>query len=737
MTDSRQAPTISTPFIYLKLKSIKDSMPRKIAYPISFTQLLNTATRIYKDTINVQSLFTEDGILIESLNEVPPGSVILCSELLPNEINQNKPKTSGMSTPKKRTSSVMSKTSFSRIFGNISDSPVKKEGTNSGKKDNNNNPNFFQSTSSKRDSNNKNYFNQNNSVKREMNNPFMPRKEPTNPSSQQRSRKRMSPTQKNQDNSNAPSSVAAAKQARMKENRMIALRQRLSSTPQSILPDEIEDSSRSPSRTPSPNKQQQSNQLTGRYSSGKKQISLRRSENYSPNSSRSPKSPKSPHTPNGEDENSGKTEEEIEEVNNSKVHDMLSKILNGLLIQSDSREALLSMNEVMRPFISHLPEIEEEQQFRWFNKGIEILQSFGFPEVNDKLLGYDSMIGIVRSIIIDHRFNKKGGSMHRFNIAITGPKKSGKSTFLSIFIQELFLELISTDKWKEYFIFALDMEKIAELGNDIESFYIYMVNATFKQLEYQCPNSSQYFPMITKYFLSVVSLKNPPQFSKPFRESESTRPLALQLQKIADQLSDAWNNMDLFNQFITNITMFPKMIADVFNFKRQVLIFDNFEACDMFIMPTEPFSTETENFQLATLIIFMLSNNNFIISCRNHVTLTNLLLCAGTNPLILDFVSTLDISIDKVYSKYQFNAIVDNETVPLSLEHCGGISSYVYSWISLNEFYEKASRAQGKKEKEEAELFIAERVEELMRLLYAYEGNGELHVDSVTRTKEK
>lgn len=736
MTDSRQTPTISTPFVYLKLKSIKDSMQRKIAYPTSFTQLLNTATRIYRDTINVQSLFTEDGILIETLNDVPPGSVILCSELLPSEITQNKNKPSEMSTPKKKTSSVMSKASFSRIFGNIGDSPTrtnfsqtnssKRDTTNSGKQDNN--TNFIQTNSAKRDANNSktrdsSYFNQTNSAKRETNNPFISsRREMTNPSSQGKSRKQMSPTKKNE---NAPSSVAAAKQARLKENRMNALRQRLSSTPQSKLPEEIESS---PSRSPSPIRQQ-SNQVTGTYSSGKKQISLRRSENLSPNS---------PHTPNGLDDESGpgKTEEEIEEVNNSKVHDVFSKVLNGHLIQSDSREALLSMNDEIRPFISHLPEIESEQQSRWFNKGIEIFHLFGFPEVNDNLLGYDSMIGIVRSIIIDHRFNKKGGSIHRFNIAITGPKKSGKSTFLSIFIQELFLELIATDKWKEYFIFALDMEKIAEIGNDIESLYIYMVNATFKQLEYQCPNSSKYFPMITKYFLSIISLKSPPQFSKPFRESEQTRPLALQLQNIADQLSDVWNNIDRFSQFITNITMFPKMIADVFNFKRQILIFDNFEACDMFIMPAAPFSTETENFQLATLIIFLLCNNDFIISCRDHAYMTNLLLCAGVSPPILDYVSTLDISIDDVYSKYQFNAIVDNETVPLTIGHCGGIPSYVHSWISLNKFYEQASKAQGKKEKEEAELFIAERVEELMRLLYSYDKDGELHVESVTRTKE-
>mgnify|MGYP001121839918 CR=1 FL=1 len=156
MIDSTVAPTISTPFIYLKLKSIKDSMQRKIAYPPSLNQLMNTASRIYKESINVQSLFTEDGILIESLNDISPGSVILCSELLPSEINQTKNKSSSnISTPKKRTTSVMSKTSFTRIFGNIGDSPIL---NNSGKKDVNSSnkresSNFTQQNSGKKDTN--------------------------------------------------------------------------------------------------------------------------------------------------------------------------------------------------------------------------------------------------------------------------------------------------------------------------------------------------------------------------------------------------------------------------------------------------------------------------------------------------------------------------------------------------------------------------------------------------------
>ena len=97
-------------------------------------------------------------------------------------------------------------------------------------------------------------------------------------------------------------------------------------------------------------------------------------------------------------------------------------------LTKDSQDALLCIGNESRRFIAHLPELEEMQQMRWFNKGMEILQSFGLPEAEESLIGYDSMIGTARSIMMSHRFNKKGESMHRFNIAITGPRKSGKTT---------------------------------------------------------------------------------------------------------------------------------------------------------------------------------------------------------------------------------------------------------------------------------------------------------------------
>ncbi|OHT04738.1 hypothetical protein TRFO_06169 [Tritrichomonas foetus] len=680
MYDSRQTtPTISVPFIYLKLKSVKDSVPRKIIYPSSYDQLLNTALRIFKDFITVRSFFNEDGIQVENMNDVPPGSVLLCSELAPYTDPHNEQDPVQMVTPKKRTFDVMSKTSFTRIFGTeFGDSPAQV------------------------------VFNPVDTTKGK----------PVDISDRVPKGINLSPRK-----NDIPATVAAAKQAKKRESRLVALRKRLSSTPQSKLPEPIKE------KTPSPKK-------SGKFGNFLETGNL--SEEF--NTPKSDTIQLKSSAKKAELENSikeaidpmyvkkAKTEEEVEEVKNSNIYNVFTQLLNDDFLGEDGKEALMYFDKPTRSLIAHLPELEDIQKARWFSKSFDVIHSYGFPIVDESLIGYDSMIGIARCNIMDHRFNTKNGSLHRFNVAITGPRRSGKSTFLSIFIQELLLEMATTEKWKEYFIFALDMEHISEICNDFELFYTYMVEATFKQIEHQCPQNAQYIPMIQKYFLSVLLYENPPQFSKPFRESEQTRVLANELQQIANQLSAAWNDVTAFNQFITNCMMFPKMICDIFGLKHMLFIFDNFEVSDIFICPQAPFSEESDNFEFMSLLVYMITINDFIICCKDPHKLADL-------HLNVEYLSTLNISTDNAYTNSQFNASINNEIIPLTVEHCGGIPSYVYSWILLNEFYDYTRKIQSRREREEAEITLIEKVENLMKLLFMHEdGEDELTVDSVSRT---
>ena len=686
-------PTVSIPFIYLKLKSIKDSVPRKITYPRSYNHLLATASRIFKDYITVQSFFNENGVQIESLNDVPPGALLLCSEL-PNfkdEIEEEEEEEIvNKITPKKKSFDVMSKTSFNRIFGtDFGDDP------------------------------NQVVFNP---VDTTNGKPVNLTDRVPNKSSH------LSPRKKKE----IPNSVLTAKQERRKEKRQAALKKRLSATPQSRLPEPIPDKTPSP-KNESPKKTSPRNSpskyaeifLTGRKTTN---FNTPRDQQVEPEEDEETKAYKKLYT------KKATTEEEIQEVNNASVYELISSLFSTDItpLTDNSKEALMFFENPTRSFISHLPELEDVQKSRWFTKSLQRIFEFGFPEINESLIAYDSMIGIARSVIIDHRFNKKGGSSHRFNIAIVGPKKSGKSTFLSIFVQELLLELATTEKWKEFFIFVLDMEKLIETTDDLSSFYIYMIEATFKQMEHQSPQFEQYFPMIKKHFLSIIELKSPPIFPKPFRESEETHVLANELQQIANQLSNAWNDDSFFNQFVTNTMMFPKMISDIFGFKHYLLVFDNFELCDTFIMPNEPFSSSSENFQFASLMTFMISNNNFIISCKDHKYLTNLLLNVDGVPPIPDYISTLNLCTERAYSKRQFNVVVNHKTIPLTVNNCGGIPSYIKSWISLNEFYDNMCKINTKKDREEANLIFIDQVESFMNILFVDDDNESISVETVS-----
>ncbi|OHT01472.1 hypothetical protein TRFO_31699 [Tritrichomonas foetus] len=117
MTDP-QAPaaTISIPFIFLKLKGVKNVPIKKIIFPRTFSLLLKTAKTVFDSIIDVQTLFDEQGNQLTTIEQVVPGSTIYVSSLSANEY-EPATKKKPTQTPTKNSKGIMSKDSFNRLFG--------------------------------------------------------------------------------------------------------------------------------------------------------------------------------------------------------------------------------------------------------------------------------------------------------------------------------------------------------------------------------------------------------------------------------------------------------------------------------------------------------------------------------------------------------------------------------------------------------------------------------------------
>ena len=109
--------TISLPFIYLKQKGLSSSQSNKIPYPNSFTELFSTATKIYKSSFIVKSLYFQNGEQLDSIDLLVPGCIVYVSSLDPFE-NVTFQQKAENKTPKiEKKAKIINTQSYEKIFG--------------------------------------------------------------------------------------------------------------------------------------------------------------------------------------------------------------------------------------------------------------------------------------------------------------------------------------------------------------------------------------------------------------------------------------------------------------------------------------------------------------------------------------------------------------------------------------------------------------------------------------------
>ena len=114
MLDAAAPGTVAIPFIYLQQKGAKNAPLKKIRFPKTYEGLLRTVDRMYGHKFPVRSLITEEGVVVQDLQDVIPGATILVSHLEAGQCEMAKPAPS----PVTRKRQIMSKESFAFLFGN-------------------------------------------------------------------------------------------------------------------------------------------------------------------------------------------------------------------------------------------------------------------------------------------------------------------------------------------------------------------------------------------------------------------------------------------------------------------------------------------------------------------------------------------------------------------------------------------------------------------------------------------
>jgi hypothetical protein len=379
--------------------------------------------------------------------------------------------------------------------------------------------------------------------------------------------------------------------------------------------------------------------------------------------------------------------------------------------------------------LKRLPVFEQTQTGWWYKQAIAHAAAHNLIPPRDHFLGVNEMIGQARCLLLEHRF----GTLHRLNIGVLGPRRSGKSIFLQLLYNELLFELIAIDEWKKTFLFVLDMSDLATHAHDFIAFYRGMVAATFANLFWQRPHFQQYCRMVQNVFEGICSNSNPPPFPKAFARDSQTKDLAIRLTSLAAHLSSIWHQDNALLDWLVNVALFPQHIAQIFGFTRTIAVFDHFDTVDVSFTPEQsPFPGSPGAVWLHDALKVLLTHSHYIIGSQDENALCELL-PSGTAEISIDLSETISYcsTVGLLFREstesdgFLIKFAHDKRTWCFTSAVCGGIPAYLSQWDA----FESAANAVTS---EEDEVLLASTATEVLGVLLQSTGvaDGSLEVVS-------
>jgi hypothetical protein len=384
---------------------------------------------------------------------------------------------------------------------------------------------------------------------------------------------------------------------------------------------------------------------------------------------------------------------------------------NGVLQKSAEQLPDLSAG------LKQLPLLEQKQIVWWYQQAIAQAAAQSLVPPGDSSVGINEMIGQARCILLEHRLSTR----HRLNIGVLGPRHSGKSTFLQLLYNELLLELIAIDQWKNTFVFVVDLASLASSAHNFVAFYRGIVAAIFLHLSWQRPHFRQHYRMIQAVFDGVTSGLNPPPFPKAFARDEETIGLAADLANLAGQLSRIWQTPDGLVSWLINVALLPRHIASIFGFSHTIVVLDHFDSLDVLFTPDQsPFPDSTGGIWLYDAIKVLLTNSDYIIAAQDENAFCGLL-PSGTAEVSIDlgetitYCSTLGLlSTDPAETdSFTVTFAEDPKAWNFASDVCGGAPGFLALW---KDFEETANTGNS----DEEELLLATLAQEILRVLLRY-----------------
>lgn len=192
------------------------------------------------------------------------------------------------------------------------------------------------------------------------------------------------------------------------------------------------------------------------------------------------------------------------------------------------------------------------------------------------------LIGAARSTL--RKFMRTEGGLSFFvRAVITGPPKSGKTTFIRTVLMRHFTDLVTSGAFKSTFVVSLDFKSMprAPTFSDIYQFFS---RATVRSLEVQRADIGPYLPSIAKAFENVESGARP-KLPKPLTIQNYMRRPLRDLETLLGLIYDA--NKESKAKFIRMAAEIPARVSDIFSFANCLVIADHLGDSDFEVKDEE------------------------------------------------------------------------------------------------------------------------------------------------------
>ena len=759
--------TIGIPFLFLKIKGQSTSQTKKIHFPTSYSNLMKIAKSIYQGVLDVKALYTEDGILVENLDDVMPGNVLLVSR---NEKHCSPQKMESSKTPQGK-KAISYKSAFNQLFGKASNQNVNNNKIEQDKND------FSGSLSSdkpirvvyKQNTNQESLRQQMETEEADQSSVALTddtllyddkaSQRSKQSSKSKTSSQRSFQSQKSPMNQLNPtlslSKDSQKKQTTNKSNKVSTISDRISNKSQGT-PNQSDAES---FQFESP-----SNQSGVRSNTSGKQIQFvsKPKQNDSSSKELSPKTRESMHSQNI-DEDDG--EEDDEEYFYSSEHidydeglnqflQLFEEVLGDKGLSKKVRQAIPEIDPdlLVTDFFPQLNHFGETLSKYWIQQGDKLLISQGFKNIDVDLYGYDEMIADARCLIIDHRVpHSSVGVAYRFNIAISGSPKSGKSTYLSILARELMYDMVATESYKKFFILPINMAILSAAAEDPEALFHALVDVTINALVWCRPCFTPFAQTISDCFKGITSMKtkSAPKFPKTFRLNPDFIHIAEEFQTIANNLNRNWKDEEAYLSWITSIFYFPSELAKAASIPNIVYIIDEIDALDIELSHHHHFPAFEGSIYLSDILKYMLSCGNYIISARDSSKLYKFVQPIDKNygstefSNMVEYKTLFQIIDPSTYNDKVINIQIDKneQSIQVTSEHCGGVPVLEKIWDEANAIFDERDKYNEDDEEylEHNYFAVSKATEILTRLFVSPNGFHELEsaiITNVSRTSK-